>query len=64
MGREDLRWYAYLHHFDNDGTYLGSDIEFVGTNVEGQADLTRGLGTFPKLTIGSLPAPSATHQSA
>ena len=39
MGREDLRWYAYLHHFDNDGTYLCSDIEFVGTNVEDQTEV-------------------------
>jgi hypothetical protein len=39
MGREDLRWYAYLHHFDNDGTYLCSDIEYVGTNLEGQAEV-------------------------
>lgn len=35
--REDLRWYAYLHHFDGGGKYLRSDIEFVGVNVEGQA---------------------------
>jgi hypothetical protein len=39
MSREDLRWYAYLHHFDRDGTYLCSDIEFVGVNVEGQAEV-------------------------
>jgi hypothetical protein len=36
---EDKRWYAYLHHFDVDGTYLCSDIELVGINVEGQAEV-------------------------
>jgi hypothetical protein len=39
MSRDDLRWYAYLHHFDQDGTYLCSDIEFAGINVEGQAEV-------------------------
>jgi formate hydrogenlyase regulatory protein HycA len=34
-----MRWYAYLHHFDQDGTYLWSDIEFVGITLEGQAEV-------------------------
>jgi hypothetical protein len=37
VAREEMRWYAYLHHFDEDGTYLWSDIELAGINVEGQA---------------------------
>jgi hypothetical protein len=37
--RDDLRWYAYLHHFDHDGTYQCSDIELAGINVEGQAQV-------------------------
>jgi hypothetical protein len=39
MDREDMRWYAYLHHFDADGTYLCSDIEFVGITLEGQVEV-------------------------
>ncbi|NUT03073.1 MAG: hypothetical protein HOV76_06310 [Hamadaea sp.] len=39
LSRDDLRWYAYLHHFDETGKYLWSDIEFAGINVEGQAQV-------------------------
>lgn len=39
VSQEDMRWYAYLHHFDHDGTYLCSDIEFAGISVEGHAEV-------------------------
>jgi formate hydrogenlyase regulatory protein HycA len=62
MDREDLRWYAYLHHFDDDGTYLWSDIEFVGLNVEGQNEvvgraealLTEWLSQLDDLVYGDI----------
>jgi hypothetical protein len=62
MSREDLRWYAYLHHFDHDGAYLCSDIEFVGINTEGQANvvaraealLGEWLGQLDDLVYGDI----------
>jgi len=39
--RDDFRWYAYLHQFDDNGIYLWSGIAFAGVNVEGTAAVDR-----------------------
>lgn len=54
VSREDLRWYAYLHHFDIDGTYLCSDIELVEVVARGQALLSEWLSQLDDLVYGDI----------
>jgi formate hydrogenlyase regulatory protein HycA len=61
-GRERIRWYAYLHLFDDDGRHVRSDITLIGIapNLRGElgeqatARLTALLDPLPGRHLGDI----------
>lgn len=54
LGRERVRWYAYLHLFDASGTHRGSEVTLIGVAAYLRGDLAKQAAARLASLLGQL----------